>query len=69
MKYIDLTELLVPTGGIEIDLAREGVPEQGGPASAFPPSVPDQVWVSTVGGTDYWVSTVGGTDYWVSTSS
>ena len=38
MKYIDLTELLVPTGGIEIDLAREGVPEQGGPASAFPTS-------------------------------
>lgn len=33
------------------------------------PVIPDQVWVSTVGGTDYWVSTVGGTDYWVSTSS
>jgi hypothetical protein len=29
-------------------------------------SIPDTVWVSTVGGTDYWVSTVGGTDYWVS---
>ena len=43
MKYIDLTELLVPTGGIEIDLAREGVPEQGGPASAWPPVLDERM--------------------------
>jgi hypothetical protein len=37
-------------------------------AATSGPIIPDQAWVSTVGGSDYWVSTVGGTDYWVSSS-